>query len=61
MRRSLLMHHRHCLQMNYQQILSLNPGSNAVTAATGGSGGAGFDYGALPVSKRFNFTLRTTF
>lgn len=38
-----------------------DPGSNAVTAATGGSGGGGFDYGALPVSKRYNFTLRTTF
>lgn len=38
-----------------------DPGANAVTAATGGSGGAGFDYGNLPVSKRFNFTLRTTF
>ena len=38
-----------------------DPGSNAVTSATGGSGGSGFDYGALPISKRFNFTLRTTF
>jgi TonB-linked SusC/RagA family outer membrane protein len=38
-----------------------DPGSNAVTSATGGSGGAGFDYGSLPVSKRYNFTLRTTF
>lgn len=38
-----------------------DPGTNAVTAATGGSGGSGFDYGALPVSKRYNFTLRTTF
>ena len=38
-----------------------DPGSNAVTAATGGSGGSGFDFGALPVSKRYNFTLRTTF
>ena len=38
-----------------------DPGSNAVTSATGGSGGAGFDYGSLPVSKRYNFTIRTTF
>lgn len=38
-----------------------DPGSNIVTAATGGSGGSGFDYGALPTSKRYNFTIRTTF
>jgi TonB-linked SusC/RagA family outer membrane protein len=38
-----------------------DPGANGTTPATGGAGGVGFDYGTLPLSKRFNFTLRTNF
>jgi len=37
-----------------------DPGVNGTTTATGGSGSSGIDYGNLPVSKTFNFTLRVS-
>jgi hypothetical protein len=37
-----------------------DPGVNGNTSATGGSGGSGFDYGNLPVSPAYNFTLRVS-
>lgn len=37
-----------------------DPGVNGNTSATGGSGGTGFDYGNLPVSPAYNFTLKVS-
>jgi hypothetical protein len=37
-----------------------DPGVNGTTTATGGSGSVGIDYGNLPVSKTFNFSIRVT-
>jgi hypothetical protein len=36
----------------------LDPLTNGNSAAVGGSGGAGIDYGNLPVPRGFNFGIR---
>lgn len=38
-----------------------DPGVNGTTAASGGSGGSGFDYGNLPLPKVFNLGLSVSF
>jgi len=38
-----------------------DPGVNGTTAAQGGSGGSGFDFGNLPLPRVFNFGFNVSF